>query len=109
MADQQPGLEPAAGEPDEPRAAAGDPSTVDAPARWSGSAAVPPPGPKKSRYRRRVARLARSADTSAPAGPRSAGPAPAGPAPAGPAPAGPAPAREPDPTAVDPHDWASMP
>src|SRR4051794_26972300 len=101
MADQQPGLEPAAGEPDEPRVAgAGDPSTVHAPARWSGSAAVPPPGPKKSRSLRRAARLARSAD---PAAPGSARPAPAGPAPAGPAPAGPAPAREPDPTAVDPY------
>ncbi|WP_433301865.1 hypothetical protein ACQP2F_07350 [Actinoplanes sp. CA-030573] len=31
----------------------GEPSTVDAPARWSGSAAVPPPAPKKSRWTRR--------------------------------------------------------
>jgi hypothetical protein len=28
--------------------------TVDAPARWSGSAAVPPPSPKKSRWTRRL-------------------------------------------------------
>jgi hypothetical protein len=30
-----------------------EPSTVDAPARWSGSAVVPPPTPKKSRWARR--------------------------------------------------------
>ena len=75
MADQQPGEPtPAAGPPDPTRAeAAADPSTVDAPVRWSGSAAVPPPGPKKSRWRR---------DEREP---------------------------EPEPTAVDPHDWAAMP
>jgi hypothetical protein len=65
MADQQPG-EPT---PE----AAGDPSTVDAPVRWSGSAAVPPPGPKKSRWPRRRDE------------------------------------PDPEPTAVDPHDWAAMP
>ncbi|MGX6605059.1 hypothetical protein ACWKSP_23435 [Micromonosporaceae bacterium Da 78-11] len=71
MADQRPGEPtPAAGEPDptriqsDPTQAQGDidPSTVDAPARWSGSAAVRPPGPKKSRWPRRQ-------DQADPAGP----------------------------------------
>jgi hypothetical protein len=85
MADQQPGDEkPAAGEPDETRAAAGEPTTADAPARWSGSAAVPQPGPKKSRNSRRAARLARENAAEVPA-------------------------EEHEPTAVDPYDWASMP
>jgi hypothetical protein len=66
MADLQAGDEPAAGEPDESRVA-GDPSTVDAPARWSGSAAVPEPGPKKSRNSRRAARLSRANETASPA------------------------------------------
>jgi hypothetical protein len=102
MADQQPGDEPAAGEPDDSRVA-GDPSTVDAPARWSGSATVPPPGPKKSRNLRRAARLARADETASPAAPKAAQP---GAAQARPEP----PARsEPDPTTVDPRDWASMP
>src|ERR1700754_1451130 len=57
MSDQKPGDEPsAAGSPDPaPADAVVDTSTVDAPARWSGSAAVPPPGPKKSRFARRQA------------------------------------------------------
>jgi hypothetical protein len=95
MADQQPGdTEPAAGEPDETRAAAGDPSTAAAPERWSGSAAVPPPGPKKSRNSRRAARFAHD-DTPA-ASPSAHQPAQPS-------------ADEPEPTAVDPYDWASMP
>ncbi len=56
MADQQPdGNVPAAGAPDPTRveAHAEEPSTVDAPARWSGSAAVPPPAPRRSRFTRR--------------------------------------------------------
>jgi len=55
MADQQPReMTPAAGVPDPTRVEGGEePSTVDAPARWSGSAAVPPPGPRKSRWARR--------------------------------------------------------
>jgi hypothetical protein len=88
MADQQPGDEqPAAGEPDATRAAAGEPSTTAAPTRWSGSAAVPQPGPKKSRSSRRAARLAREDTPDAP----------------------PAKPEEPDPTTADPYDWASMP
>jgi hypothetical protein len=57
MSDQKQGDEPsAAGSPDPaPADAVVDASTVDAPARWSGSAAVPPPGPKKSRFARRQA------------------------------------------------------
>jgi hypothetical protein len=78
MADQQPGDEPAAGQPVE---GGGEPSTVDAPGRFSASAAVPPPTPKKSRNSRRAARLTEAA----------------------------APQPEHEPTAVDPHDWASMP
>ena len=56
MADQQPGGNaPAAGAPDPTRveAHAEEPSTVEAPARWSGSAAVPPPAPRRSRFGRR--------------------------------------------------------
>src|SRR3569833_1002532 len=92
MADQQPGdAKPAAGEPDETRAASGTPSTADAPARWSGSAAVPHPGPEKSRNSRRAARLAREDTAVAPGLARCDE------------------SDEPDPTAVDPYDWASMP
>jgi hypothetical protein len=76
MADQQPGEPtPAAGLPDPTRTGPTDPSTVDAPARWSGSAAVPPPGPKKSRWPRRRDE----------------------------------PEHMEEPTAVDPHDWATTP
>jgi hypothetical protein len=60
MADQQPGGNaPAAGQPDPTRveAHAEEPSTVDAPARWSGSAAVPLPAPKQSRWSRRRSAL----------------------------------------------------
>jgi hypothetical protein len=58
MSDQKPGEPTAAGADDPAPAKAGtEASTVDAPARWSGSAAVPPPGPKKSRFARRQARL----------------------------------------------------
>jgi hypothetical protein len=46
MTDEQPGAD---------ATAAGEPSTVDAPMRWSGSAAVPPPAPRKSRWSRRRA------------------------------------------------------
>jgi hypothetical protein len=93
MADQQPGdEEPAAGEPDETRAAAGESPTATAPERWSGSAAVPQPGPAKSRNSRRAARFAREDTAAVPPAP------PAPPAP-----------EERDPTAVDHHDWASMP
>ena len=55
MADQQPGdPTPAAGVPDPTRVEGdGEPSTVDSPARWSGSAAVPPPPPRKGRWSRR--------------------------------------------------------
>jgi hypothetical protein len=87
MADQQPGDEPAAAGDPEGSAIEGAGATAPAPARWSGSAAVPPPAPKKSR---RAARLGRPDD-----------PAPAS------APA--SPPREPDPTPVDPLNWASMP
>jgi hypothetical protein len=54
MAEQQSGEpHPAAGTPDPTRVDGGsDPSTVDAPARWSGSAVVPPPTPKKPRWSR---------------------------------------------------------
>ncbi|GAA0548401.1 hypothetical protein GCM10010172_32790 [Paractinoplanes ferrugineus] len=55
MGDQQPEeIQPAA-ELSEPTRIEGgeEPSTVDAPARWSGSAAVPPPTPKKPRWTRR--------------------------------------------------------
>jgi hypothetical protein len=70
MADQQPEDIPAAGMPDPTRIEGGaEPSTVDAPARFSGSATVPPPGPKKSRYSRRLARLERPDE---PAGPQLA-------------------------------------
>ncbi|GIM98109.1 hypothetical protein [Paractinoplanes toevensis] len=42
------------GETDPTRIESGaEPSTVDAPARWSGSAVVPPPIPKKSRWARK--------------------------------------------------------
>jgi hypothetical protein len=58
-----------------------DTSTVDAPVRWSGSAAVPPPSPKRAWWSRRET--------------------PAAPAPR--------PASEPDPTTVDPQDWSAMP
>ncbi|NMO57239.1 hypothetical protein HH310_39460 [Actinoplanes sp. TBRC 11911] len=58
MSDQKPGEPTAAGADDPaPTEAGTEASTVDAPARWSGSAAVPPPGPKKSRFARRQARL----------------------------------------------------
>ena len=43
MADQQPGDTPAAAEPTRVGPGEAEPSTVDAPVRWSGSAAVPPP------------------------------------------------------------------
>jgi hypothetical protein len=101
MADQQPGdRTPAAGEPDETRAAAGGSSTEDAPARWSGSAAVPQPGPKKSRNSRRAARFAREDTDVARSGGPSEEPSdePSD-----------EPSEERDPTAVDPYDWASMP
>jgi hypothetical protein len=67
MSDPKPGDEPsAAGTPDPDPADAGpETSTVDAPARWSGSAAVPPPGPKKSRFARRQARLQPDGGTAA--------------------------------------------
>jgi hypothetical protein len=80
MADQQPGDQtPAAGMPDPTRLdPGGDSSTLDAPVRWSGSAAVPPPAPKKSRWARRRA----EAGHDEPA---------------------------PEPTAVDPEDWAATP
>jgi hypothetical protein len=93
MGDQQPGDEkPAAGEPDETRAASsGTPSTADAPARWSGSASVPQPGPKQSRNSRRAARLARQDTAAVPKNDRADD------------------SDEPDRTAVDPYDWASMP
>jgi len=45
MADEQPGGDATAAEPP-------DPSTVHAPVRWSGSAAVPAPVPRKSRWSR---------------------------------------------------------
>lgn len=55
MADHEPGaVDPAAALPDRTRIEGGaEPSTADAPGRWSGSAAVPPPTPKKSRWSRR--------------------------------------------------------
>jgi hypothetical protein len=55
MADHEPGaVDPAAELPDRTRIQGGaEPSTVNAPERWSGSAAVPPPTPKKSRWSRR--------------------------------------------------------
>jgi len=46
MSDQQP-------DPTRIEADPAEPSTVDAPARWSGSAAVPPPSAKRSRWTRR--------------------------------------------------------
>jgi hypothetical protein len=54
MAEEQPEeTQPAAGVPDPTRLDNGsDSSTVDAPVRWSGSAAVPPPSPKKPWWRR---------------------------------------------------------
>ncbi|GID33272.1 hypothetical protein [Paractinoplanes brasiliensis] len=54
MADPQPEeTRPANGVPDPTRVDRGEePSTVDAPARWSGSAAVPPPEPKRPWWRR---------------------------------------------------------
>ncbi|HET6483547.1 MAG TPA: hypothetical protein VFG35_26390 [Actinoplanes sp.] len=54
MADPQPEeSQPAAGVPDPTRLDHGsEPSTVDAPARWHGTAAVPPPSPKKQWWRR---------------------------------------------------------
>lgn len=69
MADLQPGeVKPAAGVPDPTRVeGGGEPSTVDAPARWSGSAAVPSPGPRKSRWARRLARLEPEAAPDGPA------------------------------------------
>jgi hypothetical protein len=73
MADQQPGGNtPAAGLPDDSKPVV-DPtrlepdgpeaSTVDAPMRWSASAAVPPPGPKRAWWSRR--RTAAAPDGSA--------------------------------------------
>ncbi|HEX5201719.1 MAG TPA: hypothetical protein VFW27_17460 [Actinoplanes sp.] len=54
MTDQQPGQADPAAERDPTRVEGGaEPSTVDAPARWSGSAAIPPPAPKKSWWPRR--------------------------------------------------------
>ncbi|MBL7256076.1 hypothetical protein [Paractinoplanes lichenicola] len=54
MADPQPEeTRPANGVPDPTRVDTGsEPSTVDAPVRWSGSAAVPEPAPKKQWWRR---------------------------------------------------------
>nr|WP_221376579.1 hypothetical protein [Actinoplanes polyasparticus] len=54
MAHEQPEeTQPAAGVPDPTRLDTGsEPSTVDAPARWSASAAVPEPSPKKPWWRR---------------------------------------------------------
>jgi hypothetical protein len=97
MADQQSGDEqPAAGlpEPGHPDPDSGpnpddrtrrddraDSSTVDAPARWSGSATVPQPGPRKSRWARRRSRLrpAESASTGPAASPAEFSAAAAGP------------------------------
>src|SRR3954452_4401933 len=101
MADQQPGDEPAAaggpdsGQPGGAVEGSGEPSTVDAPARWSGSAAVPAETPKKSRNWRRAARLgpSRPAQPPPPAQPSPAQPSPAQPSPAQPSPAQPSPAR----------------
>jgi hypothetical protein len=58
MADEQPGGDATAAVPrDRTRVdpAPDEPSTVDAPARWSGSAAVPATGPRKSWWSRRPA------------------------------------------------------
>jgi hypothetical protein len=57
MADQPGDNPPDARSPDPTRVAAdsGELSTVDAPARWSGSAVVPPPQPKKPLWSRRRA------------------------------------------------------
>lgn len=54
MADPQPEeTQPAAGAPDPTRVDDGsEPSTVDAPAKWSGSAAVPAPSPKRPWWQR---------------------------------------------------------
>jgi hypothetical protein len=54
MADPQPEeTQPAAGVPEPTRVDDGsEPSTVDAPVKWSGSATVPPPSPKKPWWRR---------------------------------------------------------
>ncbi|MFG1609408.1 hypothetical protein [Actinoplanes sp. NPDC049265] len=51
MADQPGGDPPDARPPDPTRV--GEPSTVDAPVRWSGAASIPPPQPKKSLWPRR--------------------------------------------------------
>jgi hypothetical protein len=56
MADELPGGDAAAAVPPDPTRIAGnreEPSTVDAPVRWSGSAVVPENGPKKSWWARR--------------------------------------------------------
>ncbi|WP_433376290.1 hypothetical protein ACQPZX_07560 [Actinoplanes sp. CA-142083] len=54
MTDHQPGEVDPAVERDPTRVEGGDErSTADAPARWSGSAAIPPPAPKKSWWPRR--------------------------------------------------------
>src|SRR5262245_25813426 len=54
MADQPGGTPPDARPPDPTKVAAeGDHSTVAAPIRWSGSAAIPPPQPKKPFWPRR--------------------------------------------------------
>ncbi|MBO3738244.1 hypothetical protein [Actinoplanes flavus] len=61
MADPQPGDEtPAAGMPDPTRDAGSgenDPPTAALPGRWSGAAAVPETGPRRSRWSRMVDRL----------------------------------------------------
>lgn len=69
MADQQPGDKPVVGAREEnpaPRAPDrtridGGASTVDAPARWSAAAAVPPPAPKNPRWMSRFDRFIRPA------------------------------------------------
>ncbi len=54
MADRPGHTPPDARAPDPTRVdAGGEPSTVDAPARWSGSAGIPEPRPKKSFFTRR--------------------------------------------------------
>ncbi len=88
MADQQPENQPAAGMPDPTRIESGEePSTVDAPARFSGSASVPPPGPKKSRFSRRPVHPERSDEPAPPEPARSVEPKPTNAAPVSAAPA----------------------
>jgi hypothetical protein len=58
MADQQPGDTPAAAEPTRVGPGEAEPSTVDAPARWSGKATVPPPSAKRTWWSRRTPGLA---------------------------------------------------